>query len=149
MFTIGETDGHLYQIWQLERGDDWSDWTDLGPLSILSAFYTQPDIIIGSEGWWQAFAVCTYNVYVLIIRVLNLCVCIGGVGRGGNKRLRQWHKDISINRTLSSVPDATFVYLTTSEIRTPHVGIYGNKWFAYVVTPCIFLATSFSLSTVL
>ena len=29
-----------------------------------------------------------------------------------------------INRTLSSVPNATFVYLTTSEIRTPHYSGY-------------------------
>ena len=30
------------------------------------------------------------------------------------------YRDTSINRTLSSVSNATFVYLTTSEMRTPH-----------------------------
>ena len=30
------------------------------------------------------------------------------------------YQDTSINRTLSSVSNDTFVYLTTSEMRTPH-----------------------------
>ena len=31
------------------------------------------------------------------------------------------YQDTSINKTLSSVPDVTFVYITTSEMRTSHL----------------------------
>ena len=37
-----------------------------------------------------------------------------------------WIEDTSINRTLSSVSNATFVYLTTSEMRTPHYSGHSN-----------------------
>ena len=36
------------------------------------------------------------------------------------------YQDTSINRTLSSVSNVTFVYLTTSEMRTPHYSGHFN-----------------------
>ena len=51
------------------------------------------------------------------------------VGKGIIKRRISRHfliEDISINRTLSSVPNAAFVYLTTSEMRIPHYSGHFN-----------------------
>ena len=51
--------------------------------------------------------------------------------------LSLYYKDTSINRTLSSVSNVTFVDLSTSEMRTPHYSGHLNmsqfavKFFSY------------------
>ena len=47
-------------------------------------------------------------------------------GRAAFPSTHPWIEDTSINGTLSNVSIATFVYLTTSEMRTPHYSGHFN-----------------------
>ena len=57
VFVVGVNDGHLYHIWQPERGEDWTDWEDLGVFPSGEKFQSIPFILIDHDGWWEAYGV--------------------------------------------------------------------------------------------
>ena len=57
MFLIGADSGHLFHVWQPERGGKWSDWVDLGLLGNGDKFTSLPFLMVDSAGWWQAYGV--------------------------------------------------------------------------------------------
>ena len=57
VFVVGVNDGHLYHIWQPERGEDWTDWEDLGLFPSGEKFQSIPFILIDHHGWWEAYGV--------------------------------------------------------------------------------------------
>ena len=56
---IGAKDGHLYHIWQSDRGGDWSNWEDLGGFASGKSFASLPSVVPDQYGWWQAYGVRT------------------------------------------------------------------------------------------
>lgn len=63
-------DGHLYHIWQPERGKDWSGWEDLGGFTSGGTFSSQPCVVIDPYGWWDVYGVrCD-------VRALDMYVCV-------------------------------------------------------------------------
>ena len=57
MFVIGADNGHLFHVWQAERGGKWSDWVDLGLFSNSDKFASLPFIMVDPVGWWHAYGV--------------------------------------------------------------------------------------------
>ena len=51
-----DDDGHLWRIYQLERGSSWTDWEKLGPLDDKNSYGTIPSIFNDESGWWNALS---------------------------------------------------------------------------------------------
>ena len=49
--------GHLYHMWQPERGKDWSGWEDLGGFGSTAKFSSLPCIVLDHHDWWDAYGV--------------------------------------------------------------------------------------------
>lgn len=64
---MGASDHHLYHIWQAERDGSWSNWEDMGPLVNKTGFNSGPAVVIGPQGWWEAFAVSRNDVMPIVL----------------------------------------------------------------------------------
>ena len=54
---VGVSDGHLYHLWQTDRGASWTNWEDLGAFSDGSTFESHATIVVDDSDWWIGYGV--------------------------------------------------------------------------------------------
>ncbi|XP_033098846.1 uncharacterized protein LOC117102599 isoform X2 [Anneissia japonica] len=54
IFTI-DSSGSLWHVWQLQRGDSWSDWEQIQTSPVAVSLTSVPFVNNDKQGWWQAF----------------------------------------------------------------------------------------------